>query len=287
MNSIMGINFLVSGSEESFLIYEELKKKIEVSGMNFLIKNLNNPMYIEQYIHDNKILPLLICGSGTEHGETHNLSLKIKKYYDEIGYDKSDLVKIVFDQHLDNMMGIAPCATHIGDTRSEKIYSKIYNIDCKGGCSWSFEELTRAKFGSKEDPSLSGELKGKKIHISVDMDISYGDYIDIYYKKGFVDLSDLLDSISELVGSNDVVAFDICGVAPFNAHDSETRYRLVNGKWKKHPTGQINPIKGDDDQEYIIGLEPKEKKEMAPSFHVGVEHYFRIIRKIADEYIPN
>ncbi len=250
---------LITRTEESRLIYDRLKQK------GFL-RDFPQAILLENYVHSNDKLPVLIGGSGREHEESHLLSLKLAGHY-----NPTDIIKVMYDNHDDSTIDERLIAgNHLYHTSKTGIFSQLYvagatSLGDKGSKNYKLVGLNDAE-----------RIAGKYVHLSLDLDLLDERYIDMMWRPGKVKFEELLDSVSGLVSMNQVVALDIFGVAPFNCRDSKTRYFLSDGKWVQILYGK--PI-GQDKKVLKVG----ERKDIAPSFDRGVTHYGTLIKAVLNE----
>jgi hypothetical protein len=258
---------LFSGSEISRLVYRRLAEDPDLED---LFSN-KAPINIE----DKNQLPILLLGSGMEHDVSHTLSQLLA------GRKEEDLIKVMFDQHDDlaenGKLSEMRAGEHLYFTLSERFVSEahVYGVDC-----------IREPYidGAHVYPDLesSKHIKGKKIHLSVDLDVIDERYVDMMWRPGEFKFEDLLDNIKQLSKDNEIVALDICGVNPYNCWDSEYRYVLetkgetvADNVWSLRNKPNVMSC-------YEV-LEPgAEKHTVTEALEKAVSHYKQIIRAVVD-----
>lgn len=272
----MKATYLVTGSEESKLMFEGLKDKGFIGRTIF--GRFPKPITLDDYLPRKGDFPILVGGSGHEHQRSHDLSLKV----DELYHDNPDLVKVQFDQHEDDSpddekRGML-AGTHIYHTRKAGIFSDICLLTrLPHVCSVEGKSFIDEQYC--EGWLQASKLKDKKIHVTLDLDLLKEKYIDWAWPNGRNTFEELATSLKQVSNHNKIVALDIFGASPFNALDSKRTYGLIwnNCKVPVEP-GQWVEYEYPNSFDVKRALPPGEAKEIAPSYEKAVEHYGKLIR---------
>jgi len=299
--------YIISGSDESKVVYEHMGKFLDVP---------EKPVLLSDYEHKQDELPILITGSGREHSLSYVLSKKMDNHF-----EKSELVKVMYDQHDDNAESDKLFAgTHLYHVKKEGLVSEIYingvnerlvNPPRYPVCEPAGENYEKRKEYLKklEQSKKAIELKNKKIHLTVDFDYLWADYVDHAWQPMHFEnkrlikekLEDMHKQLKQIAENNEIIAIDLTGVAPyFSWHKEGDKFftynmaRLDEKDLKEcdnlvNQIARLNRYKGDfvkyspsnfpQEETEEIPVK-KEELKVSPATDMGAEHYAETIKTV-------
>ncbi|MBN1157357.1 hypothetical protein JXA85_07065 [Candidatus Woesearchaeota archaeon] len=215
----MDYKLYISGSDESRLIFDEMKKREFIGEPAVFLPELLNEGKIPDEIPDYtapqiNYAPVLICGDGNEHSLSHIVS-------ESIAGGRNNLVKIMYDAHSDdNSSSSTSCSKHLYLTSKDKRFESIYAIDDITTHSRENKKtgIRYGKLGHETDPA--NFLKGSLIHLSIDLDILDEPYIHYMFHDGKEEFNKLLSSVRKVAENNTIIGFDICGASAHRAFET-------------------------------------------------------------------
>ncbi len=218
--------------------------------LNELDINKKKIVLLEDYVPEEKVIPIMVSSHGIYHGDSGRLTEKLENVKLKAVYDwhndfrrnpakyspnplfpdllSSCLINMGLDIYDPSRKDSLNYASHVFHTWKSGIDILLLGIDETGKKS-VLDDLKRfrqkpERLYFSDDLIIPEWLQGKNIHLSIDTDVILdAPYVEEKFKRNNSgpDLKKVTKSLSRLISKNNLIAFDICGYYPRNTNDPE------------------------------------------------------------------
>lgn len=188
-------------------------------------KPCEEPQLLRDFSPETTKLPILISSGGEFHGDTITFSRKL------ISSPNAPNTKIIFDRHADFLRGVQDYASHAFQTYEEGFLDELGIFGIEEFLEKQIEynrpnaKPTRTSLTYSTEIDGINEIKDKRLHISVDVDV-IGNTRCVRPNWGGETgptLPQLTNAIRTLKKNNEIVALDVVGYVPDDLEASPLR----------------------------------------------------------------